>query len=185
MIFAHDTEVALNAAAALVNSANDGEDLPDVATLDSFVTEWGWTGERAHDAVELEAVHALRPRLRELWSADEDGAVKLVNGMLREANALPQLLKHDQWDYHLHATPSDAGLDVRMMVEAAMAFVDVIRMKELDRLRVCVADDCGDVLVDLSKNRSRRFCDSTCGNRMNVAAYRARQAGRAPRNDPG
>ena len=62
--------------------------------------------------------------------------------MLREAEALPQLIKHDQWDYHLHATPSDAGLDVRMMVEAAMAFVDVIRMKELDRLRVCAADDC-------------------------------------------
>jgi predicted RNA-binding Zn ribbon-like protein len=33
------------------------------------------------------------------------------------------------------------------------------------------------VLVDLSKNRSRRFCDSGCGNRTNVAAYRARRAG--------
>jgi predicted RNA-binding Zn ribbon-like protein len=62
-----------------------------------------------------------------------------------------------------------------MLVEAAMAFMDVIRMKQLDRLRRCAADDCDDVLVDLSKNRSRRFCDSGCGNRMNVAAYRARQ----------
>lgn len=179
MIFTHDTEVALNAAAALVNSAHDGEGLPDVAALDAFVREWGWTGLRAHDRAELAAVHALRPRLEPLWSATEDDAVARVNAMLREANALPQLVKHDQWDYHLHATPSDAGLDVRMMVEAAMAFTDVIRMKELDRLRVCAADDCADVLVDLSKNRSRRFCDSGCGNRMNVAAYRARQAGRA------
>jgi predicted RNA-binding Zn ribbon-like protein len=179
MIFAHDTEVALNAAAALVNTANDGEALPDVAALDAFVTEWGWTGERAHDDRELEAVRALRPRLRELWGAEEDDAVALVNGMLRETDALPQLVKHDQWDYHLHATPPDAGLDLRMLVEAAMAVVDVIRMKELDRLRVCSADDCGDVLVDLSKNRSRRFCDSGCGNRMNVAAYRARQAERS------
>ena len=178
MIFAHDTEVALNAAAALVNSAHDAELMPDVAALDAFVREWGWTGERTHDAAELAAVHALRPRLEPLWSAAEDDAVALVNAMLREANALPQLVKHDQWDYHLHATPPDAALDVRMMVEAAMAFVDVIRMKELDRLRVCAADDCADVLVDLSKNRSRRFCDSGCGNRMNVAAYRARQAGR-------
>ena len=178
MIFAHDTEVALNAAAALVNSGHDGEALPDVAALDAFVTQWGWTGERTHDVAELDAVRALRPRLERLWTAEEDDAVQLVNGMLREANALPQLVKHDEWDYHLHATPSDAGLDVRMMVEAAMAFVDVIRMKELARLRVCGADDCGDVLVDLSKNRSRRFCDAGCGNRMNVAAYRARQAAR-------
>src|SRR6476646_1798009 len=179
MIFAHDTEVALNAAAALVNTANDGEKLPDVAALDAFVSEWGWTGDRSHDERELEAVHALRPRLLALWAAEEDEAVDLVNGMLREADALPQLVKHDQWDYHLHATPPEAGLELRMMVEAAMAFVDVIRMKELDRLRVCAADDCADVLVDLSKNRSRRFCDSGCGNRMNVAAYRASQAGRA------
>ena len=178
MIFAHDTEVALNAAAALVNSAHGGEGLPDVAALDAFVAQWRWSGERTHDAAELAAVRALRPRLAQLWTAPEEDAVRLVNGMLREANALPQLIKHDEWDYHLHATPSDAGLDVRMMVEAAMAFVDVIRMKELARLRVCAADDCGDVLVDLSKNRSRRFCDAGCGNRMNVAAYRARQAGR-------
>jgi predicted RNA-binding Zn ribbon-like protein len=181
MVFTHDTEIALNAAAALINTGNEEEELPDVAALDAFVAEWGWTGERTHDPSELEAVRALRPRLRELWTADEDEAVGLVNGMLREADALPQLVKHDQWDYHLHATPSDARLDVRMMVEAAMAFVDVIRAKELDRLGVCSADDCADVLVDLSKNRSRRFCDATCGNRMNVAAYRARRAGRATR----
>jgi predicted RNA-binding Zn ribbon-like protein len=61
-----------------------------------------------------------------------------------------------------------------MAVEAAMAFVDVIRMKELDRLRICAADDCEDVVVDLSKNRSRRFCARGCGNRVAVAAYRAR-----------
>jgi hypothetical protein len=43
-----------------------------------------------------------------------------------------------------------------MAVEAAMAFFDVIRQQELGRLRLC-ADDCSDLLVDLSKNRSRRF----------------------------
>jgi predicted RNA-binding Zn ribbon-like protein len=179
VVFAHDTEVALNAAAALINSGHGSEKLPDVDALDAFVTEWGWTGERAHDAHELADVHALRPRLEQLWHADEDDAVGIVNAMLTETHALPQLLKHDEWDYHLHATPADAALHVRMMVEAAMAFIDVIRMKELDRLRVCAADDCADAVLDLSKNRSRRFCDSGCGNRANVAAYRARQAGRA------
>jgi predicted RNA-binding Zn ribbon-like protein len=178
VIFTHDTEVSLNAAAALVNtdSDSDGELLPDVAALDEFVTRWGWTGARAHDQTELDAVRAIRPRLRALWAADEDTAADLVNAMMRDTRALPQLAKHDQWDYHLHATPPDAALADRMLVEAAMAFMDVIRMKQLGRLRRCAADDCDDVLVDLSKNRSRRFCDSGCGNRMNVAAYRARQS---------
>jgi predicted RNA-binding Zn ribbon-like protein len=44
---------------------------------------------------------------------------------------------------------------------------------------VCDAGDCNDVLVDLSKNHSRRYCSTTCANRMNVAAFRARNAGRS------
>jgi predicted RNA-binding Zn ribbon-like protein len=176
MLFAHDTEVALAAATALVNSESEGT-LESLADLDAFVAEWGWTGSRRHTRAELQAVQDLRPRLRQVWLADKDRAVDIVNTLLREASALPQLTKHDGWDYHLHATSPHQPLDQRMAVEAAMAFVDVIRSDEFDRLRICGADDCEDVLVDLSKNRSRRFCEAGCGNRVNVAAYRARKRG--------
>jgi predicted RNA-binding Zn ribbon-like protein len=57
-----------------------------------------------------------------------------------------------------------------------MAFIDVVRAGKLDRLRHCAAADCDNVLVDLSKNRSKRYCENGCGNRANVAAYRARRA---------
>ncbi|MBE7190059.1 CGNR zinc finger domain-containing protein [Jatrophihabitans endophyticus] len=173
MLFAHDTEVALTAATALVNTATNGG-LDTLDELDAFVEEQGWTGSRRRGRAELAAVQALRPTLRQIWFSDEDAVVGIVNGLLRDAGALPQLVKHDGWDYHLHATPSAAPLADRMAVEAAMALVDVVRSGELDRLRICAADDCDDVLVDLSKNRSRRFCDQGCGNRANVAAYRAR-----------
>ena len=182
MIFAHDTEVALAAAAALVNTGRSGtEQLPDTTALDRFTAAWGWTGERTYDQAELDAVRRLRPRLARLWDAGADEAAGLVNALLREAHALPQLVKHDSWDYHLHATPPDAPLAERMAVEAAMAFADVIRTQQLDRLRLCAADDCDSVHVDLSKNRSRRFCGALCANRTNVAAYRMRQAGGAGR----
>ena len=176
MLFAHDTEVALTAAAALVNTGQDTEELPDMAALDRFVAQWRWTGSRTHDQAELNAVRRLRPRLAQLWELPEDGAVALVNALLQEANALPQLVKHDNWDYHLHATPPDAPLADRMAVEAAMAFAAVIRAGELARQRICAAPDCDDVVVDLSKNRSRRFCGTACANRTNVAAYRTRLA---------
>lgn len=180
MLFTYDTEMALRGAAALVNTAptlpDSTEDLQTVEQLDEFVSLWRWTGSRTHDLAELEAVRALRPRLRELWTTDTDGAVQLVNSLLAEARALPQLVRHDEWSWHLHATPPEAPLATRMAVEAAMAMVDVIRADELGRLRVCAADDCADVVVDLSKNRSKRYCDGGCGNRANVAAYRARQA---------
>jgi predicted RNA-binding Zn ribbon-like protein len=178
MLFTHDTEVALAAAAALVNTiGKDGDALPDLAAVNNFFDDWEWTGRRARTNAEVEDVRALRPRLRAVWQADVDEAVRIVNELLREANALPQLVKHDGWDYHLHAAASDAPLAARMAVEAAMAFVDVIRAGEFARLRVCAAEDCNDVYVDASKNRSRRFCDNSCANRTNVAAYRARRAG--------
>ena len=179
MLFAHDTEVALAAAAALVNTRQpDRDELADLPSLDAFVQQWGWTGSRRGDAAELDAVRQLRPRLRRIWELDEDGVVELVNAMLREAHALPQLVAHDDWGYHLHATPTQAPLADRMAVEAAMALVDVVRLQELDRLSTCGADDCDDVLVDLTKNRSRRYCSTSCANRVNVAAFRARRGAR-------
>ncbi|MGE5134545.1 MAG: CGNR zinc finger domain-containing protein [Gemmatimonadota bacterium] len=177
MLFAHDTEVALTAAAALVNTGRgDTDELAGPAALDRFVRLWGWTGSRTHDQAELDAVRRLRPRLEQIWDMNEDEAAGLVNALLRETGALPQVVKHDGWDYHLHATRPDAPLADRMAVEAAMAFADVIRTKQLHRLRRCAADNCDDVHVDLSKNQSRRFCSTACANRTNVAAYRTRQA---------
>ena len=177
MIFAHDTEEGLASLAALINTRDgDVERLPDVAALDAFLHGGGWTGKRDRNDAELRAVRALRPRLRRFWELREDDVVALVNQLLREGRALPQLVKHDGWDYHLHATPSDAPLATRMAVEAAMAILDVVRTKELSRLRLCDYPTCNNVLVDLTKNRSKRFCDVGCGNRAAVEAYRARQA---------
>jgi predicted RNA-binding Zn ribbon-like protein len=181
VVFAHDTEVALIAAAALVNTAGrDEERMPDQAALDEFFHAYAWTGNRERTAAELRSVQRLRPRLRRVWEADEDEVVEIVNGLLRESNALPQLVRHDEWSYHLHATPSDAPLAARMAVEAAMAFVDVVRGQELSRLRICEYPDCGNVVVDLSKNRSKGYCDGGCGNRAAVTAYRARRAAARP-----
>ena len=177
MLFSHDTEVVLQAAAALVNTAGPGaEELPDVRALDEFARGWGWTGQRLGTEAELQAVRDLRPWLRELWLAGRDRAVRLVNQLLREADAVPQLVRHGEWDYHLHATPADAPLATRIAVEAAMAFTDVIRADELGRLGICEYPGCGNVVLDLSKNRSRRYCEGRCGNRAAVAAYRPRKS---------
>jgi predicted RNA-binding Zn ribbon-like protein len=177
-IFTDDTEAGLECAAALVNTEGEREGLPDISALDEFTRSRGWSGARTHDEEELRAVRELRPRLRRLWETDEDGIVQIVNDLLRQANALPQLVKHDAWGYHLHATPAEAPLATRMAVEAAMAFVDLVRSGELSRLRICALPSCGNVVIDLSKNKSKRFCEDGCGNRSAVAAYRARQTGK-------
>lgn len=179
MYIAHDTERALIGAAALVNTGLGGrEQLPDPAALDAFLTEHDWSGRRDGTEAELRAVRSLRPRLRAVWDSGNDrDAAQIVNALLREARAMPRLTEHGDWGWHLHVTADEDSLVHRMGAEAAMAFVDVIRVGDLERLRHCVASDCDAVLIDLSRNRSRRYCDvGNCGNRANVAAYRARKA---------
>ncbi len=178
MLFSHDSERALAEAAALVNTVGlDGDSLVSLADFDDFLARSPYSGVVRRNHEELESVRALRPRLRRFWTvADRDEAAALVNEILEEADARPYLARHDEWDWHLHVTRPDAPLADRIAAEAAMAFLDLIRADALGRLRICAADDCEDVLVDLSKNSSKRYCDTgNCGNRTNVAAYRARK----------
>jgi predicted RNA-binding Zn ribbon-like protein len=178
MLFSHDTERSLASAAALVNTAGlDGDTLVTLADLDDFVAQNRYSVIIRRTPEELEAVRALRPRLRRFWMIeDRDEAAALVNEILAEADARPYLSRHDEWDWHLHVTRSDAPLVDRIAAESAMAVLDLIRSDALGRLRICAAEDCQDVLIDLSKNSSKRYCTTgNCGNRTNVAAYRARK----------
>jgi predicted RNA-binding Zn ribbon-like protein len=176
MVFTHDTTAALSAAVTLVNSAEEPDTLRTQAELDAFFASYDYTGARTGDAAELAAVRALRAPLRELLTGDRDEAARIVNRMLADHDARPQLVRHDGWDYHLHAVAADAPLADRIAVETAMAMTDVIRAGELSRLSVCADPGCGGVVLDLSRNRSRRFCSVACGNRVAAAAYRARRS---------
>ena len=175
MVFAHDTEVSLQAAVTLVNSGEDPDTLTSQQELDAFYARFEFTGRHDRDDAELAAVRRLRPRLRALLTAERDEAVSMVNELLADARALPQLTRHDRFDWHIHAIDQQAPLDTRILVETAMAMIDVIRADEMSRLGVCAQGDCESIVLDLSRNRSKIFCDSACSNRAAVAAYRARK----------
>lgn len=176
MVFVYDSEIALRAGVELVNSASDPDTLTSVADLDEFYARWRFTGRHERTRAELDAVRALRPRLRALLTADRDHAVALVNGLLAEVTLRPMLVRHDEYDWHLHAVDYDDPLAERIKVETAMAMVDAIRTDEMSRFGVCADDGCDGVVLDLSRNRSKRYCSTACANRNAVAAYRARQA---------
>lgn len=175
MVFAHDTAVSLQAAVTLVNAALEPVGMSSPEELDDFFADYGYTGRHDGDEAELEEVRAVVPRLREVLTARRDDAVDLLNAMLREASAVPQLRRHDGLDWHVHAIDEDRPLAERILVETAMAMIDVVRADEMSRLAICADETCEGVVLDLSRNRSKRFCSVTCGNRNAVAAYRARQ----------
>jgi predicted RNA-binding Zn ribbon-like protein len=179
--FAPDTEDTLEFVVALGNtdpgaSKSGADEIETQAELTALLDEHGYSGVMRRDDRELREVHETRDLLRRVWSLSREDAVDVVNRMLREAKAMPYLIKHDRFDWHLHATEEDAPLAERIRVEASLAFADVIRTNEMGRMRVCDADDCTGLLLDLSRNGSKRFCSVRCGNRMNQLAFRERAA---------
>jgi predicted RNA-binding Zn ribbon-like protein len=179
--FAPDTEESLDFVVELGNtdpgaSRSGGDELATVDQLSAFLARYAYSGRIDHDEAELHDVQQTRSLLRRVWVLDRDDAVAEVNRILHDAKALPYLARHDASDWHLHATIPEAPLAERMRVEAALALMDVIRMNETSRLRVCEAVDCTGLVLDVSRNGSKRFCSVRCGNRMNMIAFRERRA---------
>ncbi|TFC25141.1 CGNR zinc finger domain-containing protein [Cryobacterium sp. TMT1-3] len=184
MHFAPDTEEALEFVVLLGDtdpgaSRSGRDELETLEDLAALLAPIPFTGRIDGNDAELADVRQTRALLRRVWTLDRDDAVVEVNRMLREAKALPQLARHDVSDWHLHATVPEAPLGERMRVEAALALIDVIRSDEMGRLRMCEADACTGLVLDLSRNGSKRFCSVRCGNRMNMIAFRGRQAATA------
>jgi predicted RNA-binding Zn ribbon-like protein len=60
----------------------------------------------------------------------------------------------------------------RVLWEVVRSAADLLTSKELDRTRWCADESCGLVFVDLSKNRSRRWCDmKDCGNQAKARRH--------------
>ncbi|MES2092443.1 MAG: CGNR zinc finger domain-containing protein [Actinomycetota bacterium] len=179
MHFAPDTEETLEFTVALANthplaSRSGSDELTTPGDLAAILTRFRYSGRIDHDETERAEVALTRGKLRSIWTLGRDDAVIEVNAMLSDADALPQLTRHDGSGWHWHATAADAPLAERMRVEVALALADVIRMDATDRLRTCDAPDCAGLLVDLSRNGSKRYCSVRCGNRMNMIAFRER-----------
>ncbi|MFJ3090230.1 CGNR zinc finger domain-containing protein [Streptomyces sp. NPDC086838] len=186
MLIPHDTRIALDLVVDLVNTAPESEPegdgapadgLPDTAALHAFAVRHRVSGVGALDEKDLQAVHDVRARFAEVFAAgDARTAAGLVNALVAAAGTTPQLTAHDGYDWHVHYFSPDASIADHLAADCGMALAFIIVAGETERLRRCEAPDCRHAFVDLSRNRSRRYCSSrTCGNRLHVAAYRARR----------
>jgi predicted RNA-binding Zn ribbon-like protein len=179
MDFGHDMVVALGDAVALVNTAPEAagrELLPDLPALQRFATERRLTEIGAPTRADLAEVRTVRADLHAVFLAtSQREAADLLNTILAGVRIAPRLTDHDDFGWHVHYFAAGAGMAHNLAADCAMALARLVVAGEHDRLRTCEAPDCANVLIDTTRNRSRRYCDSrTCGNRLHVAAYRAR-----------
>ena len=179
MRFSHDVRANLSMLVDLLNTGPGvrGPDDRLVAPeeLERFVTVHDFTGPLGASAFDVAAVATLRERFRAVLGDDVTAVVDAINATFREIRTFPQLVRHGEWDWHLHAAGNAAPLGERVASDIALVLTDLIRSGDLGRLRTCAADDCTAALADLTKNRSKRFCDlRNCANRVHVATYRAK-----------
>ena len=167
----------------LINTGrgDDGDELRKLADLQAMADRYAFAGVRG-EADDLQRAREYRARLDAIVTSceagDEAAAIGQINDLLSQTGASPQIVAHDGRGPHLHVSRPTAPLADRMAAHFAMGLAWLVVAGEAARIRSCESPACRAVFVDFSKNRSRRYCDSrTCGNRLHVAAYRARKHG--------
>lgn len=117
----------------------------------------------------------LRAVFDDVRAGAVDAAADRLNRLLAAQPAHPHLAKDgDRWVLHHH--PVDAELVPMATAVSAEVLARVIGDGAAHRLGTCDSDDCDRVFLDGSKNGSRRFCSTTCQNRVKAAAFRRRRA---------
>lgn len=131
-------------------------------------------------AAEAADLAATATQLRVVFDAvdagDVDAAAAQVNAILAASGARPQLDRHDGEPWHLHFHGRTESLAQGWAAGCATGLAVVLGTELYDRLGICTAPRCDRVYVDASRNGTRRFCSTSCQNRVKAAAFRARQA---------
>jgi predicted RNA-binding Zn ribbon-like protein len=144
-------------------------------------------GRRAEaDAVFARAI-ALREAIFGIFVAVADGASPAAADLARLNDELARALPHlriaaDEQGFDYRFEASDGALD-RPLWAVARSASELLATGDLGRVKRCTSDECDWLFVDLSKNRSRRWCDMRdCGNRAKARRYyRRRRGARASR----
>jgi predicted RNA-binding Zn ribbon-like protein len=174
-----DYRVGAAVATDLVNTAPEvmvstGDLIPDAAALARFLADRDLHPVAgAPTAADVASVHELRATLRALLEhPDPVRAAALTTA----AGGL-ELTRDDdgRWQWQARSRPG-ASLADELALLTGTAVLATLRALGTDRFRHCAAPTCAGMFVDTSRAGRRRYCvPEVCGNRVNVAAHRARR----------
>lgn len=106
----------------------------------------------------------------------------LLNAQMAEVAAYPRLTDHDGEGWHLHYR--DDGQSLAHVLRAVFCVGTALHLttRGMHRLRRCEAgqapgDPCTNVVVDVTRNGTQRYCSVRCANRAAVRRHRAKASG--------
>ncbi|MFJ9543836.1 CGNR zinc finger domain-containing protein [Streptomyces sp. NPDC101225] len=170
---------AARALVALLNSRPHAtpvlpDRLDDPRTAQSVLAAFGAAEADGEVSSELlDRIRALRTELMAVVEASDEGeAARMWDAVTaRVAGATYQQVFSDT-AVRLRQVTGDP-----LIGRIASAVADLVGSGAWTRVRVCANEQCGAVFYDVTRSRTQRWHSyEVCGNRSNVAAYRARRA---------
>lgn len=148
--------------------------------LAQFLARCGYADSRLPGQEERQRLERLRSDMARIVAAvlagkaPSEPELRAFDHHLRLAESRP-VLDFREGGYQVSVLSSREGLDA-IMGEVARTLADTLAHGELDRIKTCANPDCGWIMYDESRNRTRRWCEvSACGNLVKVREFRERQ----------
>jgi predicted RNA-binding Zn ribbon-like protein len=172
----------------LVNSewydgyGNREDRLLDEGWRAGFLARWGLGRYGPLDRRAVAELGRLRAALRDLTERLARGAqptpqqLASLNAVLARTQVRLQLRSAGD-GYVVDPVPAGGGHPrEHLLGEVARSAAGFLAGNDLERLKICDNQGCRWAFYDESRNRSRRWCQSTaCGNRFKVRRFRERQ----------
>jgi predicted RNA-binding Zn ribbon-like protein len=122
----------------------------------------------------LERAHALREAMYRILGTDapDAGDLDLLSDEAGRAAAERRLVAGRE--AYVFAWPESDRLE-QLIWPVALSAAELLTSEDRPRVKECAADDCNWLFLDMSRNRSRRWCDmKVCGNRAKARRFSER-----------
>lgn len=169
-----------------VGTGRREDSLDDPGWLERYLKRWGWDSPHLRREKLVPELRRLRRILRKnaeaiaLGRSLQAGSLEELNVYLRNS---PLVRRLSFGKGRAEVTLKPVGWTVSAVLsEIVSSFAETLAEGEVSRIKICGNKDCRWIFYDISKNKSRKWCELTCSNLMKVRRFRSRRrmTGSAP-----
>lgn len=129
---------------------------------------------------DLDVLRHVRAEFQAIFTAAATGdyrrAMARLNALLIQFPIQPEMTSHeDDQRWHIHLAPQGSIGD-RFAAAAIISVALTVSVVGVSRLGICAIASCGQVFIDASRGRSRRYCAEHAAARGNVSTLRREPA---------
>ena len=133
---------------------------------------------------DLDVLRHIRSEFHAIFMAaatgDDQRAMARLNALLIQFPIQPEMTCHGEdqrWHVHL---ASQGSIGDRFAAAAIISVALTVSVVGVSRLGICAIASCGQVFIDASRGKSRRYCAEHAAARGNVSTLRRQPANLTP-----